>query len=260
MHGEYMKKSGRGPAVALLMLATSSGRKGAPVKRVLAILPIILMSILSAAVPHQAQAGGILGDLIKGSRFDPREIKLEGVDYGGEGCPQGTVTTILSPDASVLTVLFDAFETRVGADVGNSKKKCDVTVRIKKPRLWSFAIESVDFRGFVHLDDGVRAEQKVDFQNGPERIGFNQSFGYQNWVGPVSQNYLLQTIKPLQGPALLSCLPAKTNTEVKIRSTIALKGGGGYRGGMLAVDSADGRMVQQYHLSWISCLKALRNF
>ncbi len=208
-------------------------------------------------IASQAHAG-FFDDLIKGSSFNAREIGLDGVTYGGEGCPQGTVTAMLSPDATELTVLFDAFDTRVGADLSNAVKNCEVRLNIRKPRLWSYKIESVDFRGFVHLDAGVRAEQRVSFQNGPSHAGFNKSFGYQRFQGPISQNYTLTTVKPLNGPDLLSCLPAKKNVELKIRSTIELKGGGGAQGGMMTVDSVDGRVVHKYRLSWISCLKELR--
>jgi hypothetical protein len=219
-----------------------------------AVFSVFFITFLGLVPKAQAS---FFDDLFQGSRFDAREIELERVEYGGPGCPAGTVSAILSPDASELTVLFDAFETRVGADISHARSNCEVKLRFKKPRLWSYKIESVDFRGFVHLDAGVRAEQKVDFQNGPSHAGFNKSFGYQRWQGPVSENYMLRTIKPLNGPDLLSCLPAKKNAEIKIRSSIEIKGGGAWKGGMMSVDSADGRMVQRYRLSWISCLKAL---
>jgi hypothetical protein len=204
-------------------------------------------------------SAGFFDDLIAGSRFNPNDVSIESIEHGGDGCRPGTVSVTLSPGATELTVLFDDFQTRVGADVSNSRRNCEVKVRIKKPRLWSYKIDSVDFRGFIHLDRGVRAEQKVDFQNGPSHAGFNKSFGYQRWVGPKSENYLLQTIKPLNGPDLLSCLPAKKSVELKLRSSIELKGGGGHQGGMMAVDSADGRVIHRYRLSWISCLKEFKN-
>ncbi|CAN5497613.1 hypothetical protein BH10BDE1_BH10BDE1_23920 [soil metagenome] len=218
-----------------------------------AILRLALFAgaMFSAPLAH----AGFFDDLIKGARFNASDVGLDSVTYGGDGCPQGTVTAILSPDASELTVLFDAFQTRVGADLTSARASCEVKLNIRKPRLWSYKIESVDFRGFVHLDAGVRAEQKVDFQNGPAMAGFNKSFGYQRFAGPVSQNYILSTIHPLNGPDLLSCLPAKKNVELKIRSSIELKGGGGAQGGMMTVDSVDGRVIQKYRLSWISCLK-----
>lgn len=215
-----------------------------------------IAAVVALISPTAAQAG-FFDDLIKGVKFDPREIGIDSITYGGTGCPQGTVTTILSPDASELTVLFDAFQTRVGADLSTSKSQCEVRIGMRKPRLWSYKIESVDFRGFVHLDHGVRAEQKVDFQNGPSHLGFNKSFGYQRWTGPVSENYILSTVKPLNGPDLLSCLPAKKSVELKLRASMELKGGGGHRGGMMTVDSADGRVIHRYRLSWISCLKEL---
>lgn len=217
----------------------------------------ITLAAATFAYSEKASAG-FFDDLIAGSRFNPNDISIESIEHGGDGCRPGTVSVILSPNASELTVLFDDFQTRVGADVANSKRTCEVKVKIKKPRLWSYKIDSVDFRGFIHLDRGVRAEQKVDFQNGPSHAGFNKSFGYQQWVGPTTENYLLQTIKPLNGPDLLSCLPAKKSVELKLRSTIELKGGGGHQGGMMAVDSVDGRVVHRYRLSWISCLKEFK--
>ncbi len=215
-----------------------------------ALLPFALFT----TTPAHA---GLFNDLIKGTKFNAADIGLESISYGGDGCPAGTVSAVLSPDASELTVLFDAFQTRVGADLTTARAACEVKLNIRKPKLWSYKIESVDFRGFVFLDAGVRAEQKVDFQNGPAMVGFNKSFGYQRFTGPINQNYTLSTIKPLNGPNLLSCLPAKKNVELKIRSSIELKGGGGAQGGMMSVDSVDGRVIQKYRLSWISCLKEL---
>ncbi|MDZ4082524.1 MAG: DUF4360 domain-containing protein [Bdellovibrionales bacterium] len=242
-------------SVSRLFLATSYYSLKYSAK-ILALTATVLATTFGLTATASA---GFFDDLIAGSRFNPNDISVESVDYGGDGCRPGTVSVILSPGATELTVLFDDFQTRVGADVANSRKNCEVKVKIRKPRLWSYRIDSVDFRGFIHLDRGVRAEQKVDFQNGPSHAGFNKSFGYQRWVGPTSENYLLQTIKPLNGPDLLSCLPAKKSVELKLRSSIELKGGGGHKGGMMAVDSADGRVVHRYRLSWISCLKEFKN-
>jgi hypothetical protein len=226
------------------------GRRGTPV----GFKSLMIAAALFASSTAQA---GFFDDLIKGVKFNPAEIGLDSITYGGDGCPQGSLSAVLSPDASEITIFFDAFQTRVGADLTTARAACEVKLNIRKPKLWSYKIESVDFRGFVFLDRGVRAEQKVDFQNGPAMAGFNKSFGYQRFSGPINQNYTLSTIKPLNGPDLLSCLPAKKNVELKIRSSIELKGGGGAQGGMMTVDSVDGRVIQKYRLSWISCLKEL---
>lgn len=224
------------------------------VNKVPASSVIFCVSLIFSNSAH----ANFFSELLKGQRFNPNEIGIENIEYGGDGCRHGTVSIVLSQDASELSVLFDEFQTRVGADVSTSRSNCEVRIKIRKPRLWSYRIDSVDFRGFVHLDAGVRAEQKVDFQNGPSHAGLNKSFGFQRWTGPLSQNYLLSTIKPLSGPDLLACLPAKKSVDLKLRSTIEIKGGGGHKGGMMAVDSADGRVIHRYRLSWISCLKEFR--
>jgi hypothetical protein len=41
------------------------------------------------------------------------QINFNNVTYGGTGCPQGTVSTAVSPDGSSLSILFDEFRAEV---------------------------------------------------------------------------------------------------------------------------------------------------
>jgi len=64
--------------------------------------------------------------------------KITGFAYGGSGCPQGTVGSLISaspeglPDT--LTLLFDAYEALQGAGVSSSErqKSCNIAINIDK--------------------------------------------------------------------------------------------------------------------------------
>ena len=125
-----------------------------------------------------------------------------------------------------------------------------------------FRIESADFRGFVHLDPGVIADQNVRISSSPipELRKVSAEFASQQWVGPVSQNYTLTTVRPLRTPEVLDCVPPRENTQIIIQSRIRIAQAGGSRIGQLTVDSVDGKLVQRYNLKWVNCLKSARDF
>lgn len=48
------------------------------------------------------------------------DISLGEPGYGGTGCPSGTVSVTLSPDAKSLSLLFDEYVVSVGGETGKS--------------------------------------------------------------------------------------------------------------------------------------------
>jgi len=48
------------------------------------------------------------------------QVNYNSVDYKGTGCPQGTVSTAVSPDGTTLSVLFDEFRAQVPQYDGNN--------------------------------------------------------------------------------------------------------------------------------------------
>src|SRR3982750_1792818 len=46
------------------------------------------------------------------------DISLGQPGYGGTGCPGGSVSATLSPDAKSLSILFDQYQVEAGGDTG----------------------------------------------------------------------------------------------------------------------------------------------
>lgn len=189
-------------------------------------------------------------------RFDPREVQIQSLTFAGNGCPAGSARAVLAPDASAITIMYDQFQAEVGAGRQMDRKKCDLILKFKKPKLYSFAIESADFRGFVHLERGARATQEVKLESGHGDLAkVNLNLGLQSWLGPVSENYILTAVKPHEGLKYLSCLQPTKDGKLRVKSTVTVENGRNGAEGMIAVDSVDGRLVQRYKLRWMNCVE-----
>lgn len=188
--------------------------------------------------------------------FRPGEVVLESVVFSGTGCPAGTVRAELAPDASAITILYDAFQAQTGATVFADRKNCEVIIKMRKPNIYSFALESADFRGFVYAQRGARATQEVKIETGMGDLAkANVNLAAKSWVGPVNENFILTAVKPVEGLKYLSCLQPRKDARLRVKSTVTVENGGSRAEAMITVDSVDGRLVQRYNLKWMNCLE-----
>jgi hypothetical protein len=61
-----------------------------------------------------------LGSLVFFTTAAKAQVSFNNVTYSGTGCPQGTVSTAISPDGSSLSILFDEFRAEVPQYDGNN--------------------------------------------------------------------------------------------------------------------------------------------
>lgn len=187
-----------------------------------------------------------------------KEIRLQGYSAGGNGCPSGSVSVIMSPDGSEFSVLYDKLTVGVGPGKPTAYASCEVDISLSKPFMMGFRIESADFRGFVSLAPGVVAEQRVKLSSGlvKEIRNATADFGAQRWYGPTQENYILSTVHPTSQLDVLSCVPLNKKTHIIIKTEIRMQQNRNPNGtGLLAVDSTDGKLIQRYHVRWENCAR-----
>ncbi|KAJ3345298.1 hypothetical protein HDU91_007394, partial [Kappamyces sp. JEL0680] len=82
-----------------------------------------------------------------GNTPDPSTVYVNGITYGGSGCPAGSVATAFSADRTIFTMIYDSFiaSSGTGVPVTESRKNCQVNVDMHYPQGWSYAIVSVDY-------------------------------------------------------------------------------------------------------------------
>ncbi len=184
------------------------------------------------------------------------QVTVTGFDYAGTGCPDGSVKVAMSSDATSFSILYDGFNVQIDRGVKKAFADCRVVLHIKKPRRLGLQIESAEFRGFVAVDFGVSATQHIEVATGPNK-GHQQlsaEYGTQSFVGPLSENFTLQSVRPVkQRPGILDCVPPKENTDVIVSSQIQVLNSGAGQFGQLTVDSTDGVLIQRFSLKTITC-------
>ncbi|KAH6838533.1 hypothetical protein B0I37DRAFT_358288 [Chaetomium sp. MPI-CAGE-AT-0009] len=90
------------------------------------------------------------------------EVEIIGFTYGGNGCPSGSVGSMLSTDLTTLTLIYDSFiaESGPGIKANEYRKTCQA----------NFSVLKADYRGRATL---------------PKDISSNKDF-----KGPVDEDYL----------------------------------------------------------------------
>lgn len=175
---------------------------------------------------------------------NPGEVYVENMTYGGSGCPAGTVADNLSPDAKAITFIFSDFTVDTPANNGRDvKKNCQVNLQLHVPQGWTYTLFSVDYRGYVELDQGSRARLRSWYRIGPDEVRIANT----KMEGPRSQDYHQRANVPLDALPWLSC--SDSSTVISISTEI--KGEG--RKALVTVDSIDGEVSHQYGIAWRRC-------
>src|SRR5215212_4204310 len=128
------------------------------------------------------------------------DISLGEPGYGGNGCPAGSASTILSPDGKSLSILFDQYAVEAGGATNKAldRKSCNIAIPVHVPDGLSVSVLAVDYRGFNAIPAGAKTTFHVEyFFAGARGPVFNKAFN-----GPIGGDEYTITNK-LQATALV---------------------------------------------------------
>ena len=175
------------------------------------------------------------------------DISLGEPGYGGTGCPAGTVSVTLSPDAKSLSLLFDQYQVAVGGDTGKSfdRKSCNIAIPVHVPQGMSVSILKIDYRGFNFLPRGASSQFNVEyFFAGTRGPSFQRKF-----YGPLNDDYLIHnelTAEALVWSACGADVNLRTNSSMRVGTTSNQEA-------MASIDSEDVNAAIIYQLQWRGC-------
>jgi hypothetical protein len=167
--------------------------------------------------------------------------------YGGTGCPAGSASATLSPDATSLSILFDSYVAEAGGVTGRmiDRKSCNLAIPVHVPHGYSISIFQVDYRGFTAIPFGGRAQFNVEYffagMRGP-RVTKN--------FGPSSQNYALTDRLVAES---LVWSPCGADTNLRVNSNMLAQSNSQMQQAMATVDSADVTSGLIYQIQWRRC-------
>ena len=193
-----------------------------------------------------ALAALLIGSSFAGTAFAD-DIALGEPGYGGTGCPDGSASVTLSPDAKSLSILFDEYYVEAGGATNKSldRKSCNIAIPVHVPQGLSVSILTIDYRGFNSLPSGARSVFNVEYffagQRGPR---FSKTFR-----GELDEDYLITN--KLQATALVwsACgadVNLRTNSSIRVQTRQNKEA-------LATVDSEDINAAIKYQLQWKRC-------
>lgn len=163
-------------------------------------------------------------------------VTLRILSANGSGCPAGSSVSATVPSQEAFTVSYSQFKV-----VGGDYKNCLVTIQVTAPKGWTYAVYSVDNRGYGVLDEGARAR----IQNNSWFTGFSWTLTTNSIVnGPYDDFWQTTDIGPL--------LFAPCNRSVNLNNNSTVRVAGPTTSSM-ELFASDVRASIVYHLKWRRC-------
>lgn len=175
------------------------------------------------------------------------DISLGLPGYGGNGCPGGSASAILSPDQKSLSIIFDQYSAQAGIPSNKAfdRKSCNIAIPVHVPQGLSISVLAIDYRGFNGIPAGAKSEFNVEyFFAGSKGPSFKKTF-----IGPKNEDYLIHNDLTAQAIVWSACgadVNLRTNSSVKVTTTNNLQA-------QATVDSEDVSAAIVYQLQWKSC-------
>ena len=176
------------------------------------------------------------------------EIHLNQPIYGGNGCPQGTASAVLSPDKTSLSILFDRYSAEAGRSAGKSldRKTCNIAIPVHVPNGISVSLFQIDYRGFTSVPQGGSCKLNVDYffagQSGPS---YQKTF-----LGPVNTDY---TARNTLAVGAVAWSPCGGDLNLRTSASLYVVTNQFNQQAMSTVDSMDTKASILYQIQWRRC-------
>lgn len=183
-------------------------------------------------------------------------VTLKKPQLGGTGCPEGTISASITPDAKTISLLFDNYIAEAGRSSGVKRdiKNCSVQLPIEVPAGYQFTIVKLDYRGYNSIPDGGRTRYVTmySFFDGQtnKQIGRRIRRNYI-FSGPLEEEYVISsdvTSKPIWS----NCGKNLTFRLDTRAIAVTNQEGDDVLATIDSIDASAGTAVE-YHLLWRTC-------
>ncbi|KAK3354383.1 hypothetical protein B0H65DRAFT_543707 [Neurospora tetraspora] len=187
---------------------------------------------------------------------DPKQIQISSATFSGNGCPQGTVSTSISPDKTVITFGFDRFQVYIGTGYNPTEKtkNCQLHLNLKYPGGFQFSVLESTYHGYALLEPGVTGTffSTYYFSQAPSDTTTTQTTISGGGIWSQGQVYT-KTDKVPTASYIYS--PCGSNGILNVNNRIALTSSNSSAIGEITDDDATVAFTQQINLMWKPCTK-----
>ncbi|KAI0436519.1 hypothetical protein F4803DRAFT_556937 [Xylaria telfairii] len=196
----------------------------------------------------------VLPGVGSGTAPDPSTIQISSVSASGNGCPQGSVATELSPDRQVVTFGFDKFQTYIGpgTQVADRTKNCQLHLNLVYPGGFQFAVVESTYHGYAQLEKGVTGTfySTYYFSQSPADTTTTQTSISGGGIWEFGDVYTKQDQVPT---ASVIWSPCGATGILNVNNRIALTSTNSTASGTISDDDATVALTQQIHVAWQPC-------
>ncbi|KAK2748052.1 hypothetical protein FQN55_004601 [Onygenales sp. PD_40] len=184
---------------------------------------------------------------------NPEEIQIIETENSGNGCPQGTVSTIISEDRTVVTFGFDAFQTYIGPGTAMSdhSKNCQLHFRLQYPGGFQYSVLDATYHGYARLDEGVTGNFYSAYffsESAADTAITRATISGEEWL--AGDIYVKND--QVENTAIVWS-PCGAEGMLNINNRIALTSTESEASGELSNDDATIAFTQQLHVAWRTC-------
>ncbi|GAB2832326.1 DUF4360 domain-containing protein [Lentzea nigeriaca] len=191
--------------------------------------------------------GGAAGDTAP-----PDHITIDVVTINGSGCKVGTAAIAVSPDNKAFTVTYSDFLAQVGpqALATDSRKNCQLNLRVNVPSGFTYGIASTDYRGFAHLERGATALERANYYfQGMSQTAYKQ----HGFKGPMNEDWQATDTTAVAAIVYHPC-GEKRNFNINTELRVAAGTSDPTKvTSFISMDSTDGSIETTYHFAWKIC-------
>ncbi|MBT2207218.1 DUF4360 domain-containing protein [Actinomadura sp. NEAU-AAG7] len=179
----------------------------------------------------------------------PDGVSVEVAAVNGSGCPQGTSSVVISEDRTAFTVSYSDYLAYDGGNAppADSRKNCQISLRVNAPDNYTYAISGVEHRGFAGLERGTSGLLRTNyyFQGHPGNQLVDHAL-----KGPYVDGWQFDDQIPVQQLVYKPCGESRNlnlNTELRVDAGSS----DGDKMSFLSMDSTHGSA--RYDFAWKRC-------
>lgn len=234
-------------------------------------LPFLISFILAAVARGQVDNSTTQGEFIENSVVSPEvvgqtvsvdSLTLKSYNYFGNGCPKNTLSITLSPDNTVLSVIFDKFILQLPKgpkQIPIGTAYCELHLLFQPPADMQVAITALDYRGYNNIParSAVYFLSDYFFSLANHRIFGGKVIRTKLFHGPLDSEYTLSAVS--QNRTLVS--PCGKKFFLHINQSLIAQTNFRQQQLLSTVDSLDAVVEPtsqtikpaHYYLSWQRC-------
>jgi hypothetical protein len=177
---------------------------------------------------------------------------IEVATVNGSGCPEGSAAVAVSEDNEAFTVTYSEYlaQVGVGASPTDFRKNCQLNLAVHVPQGFTYAIASVDYRGYASLAEGATGMQKASYYfQGQEETGESSN----EFTGAYEDNWMVTDVTEIGSLVWAPCGETRNfniNTELRVN---AGSSDPATTTSFMTMDSTDGEIETTYHFAWKEC-------